>query len=169
MATGTRIGFPGTIAGGAVTSSDNNDLPGGVIGYASITANQTGITTLTTITGLAPGAVTVGSNRFIGVHVHGIVGANADHAYFQVGIYDAGSLVQRKNLVGSGVSSPDSARRTNIDLWFYVNNPSSGSHTYTVKLGNAGSDTSTLNWVADIGTANDAVSFITVWDLGPKF
>ena len=60
-----RTGYPATeIAGDVLTTTNFNKLPGGLLGYATVTANQGSITTIADLTGLSV-AVPVNTSRIV--------------------------------------------------------------------------------------------------------
>src|SRR6266700_2865661 len=66
----SRVAYPGTaVTNDVLTAANVNNLPGGWIGYAEVTANQTGITTEVDLTGLSQ-AVTVNTSRRIRISLY---------------------------------------------------------------------------------------------------
>jgi len=151
----TRTGFPGTTSAGDVLhSSDITKLPGGWIGYLEKTTNQTGISSITDISGLSL-TVTVGTNRTILITGHfGAFDVSANcfvKGYIRESSTTLGVFVDDNLLAGQRGSGEGS-------VWLQ---PTAGSHTYKLSL-SASAGTVDLDC-----TANDpGSSFILVQDLG---
>lgn len=160
-----RTAWTGTAAVGEVfNAADAKSIPGGWIGYAEVTANQTISTgTETDLTGLTV-TVTVAANRKIRIRGQGIIsrsvadgvsvgrikegstelGRWAQHAPSATTEFDAAS--------GDAVSSPAGVFVT----------PSAGSHTYKLTLQRfSGTGNVVLN------AAAGSQAFIMVEDVGP--
>ena len=101
-------------------------MPGGVLGYAEVTATQGTFTALTDITGLAV-TVTVASGRRIKISCK--IGATTSVAgdVAQAFIYEGATLLQNTSLdlrLGSGIYSAFSV----------VKSPTAGVHTYKIAM-----------------------------------
>lgn len=156
---------PGATVGEVFSAADAKSIPGGWIGYAEVTANQTLTNTAveTDLTGLSV-TVTVGASRKIRIRAQGIVsrtvadgvtigrikegstelGRWSQHAPSAATEFDAAA--------GDAVSSPGGVFAT----------PSAGSHTYKLTLQRfSGTGNVVLN------AAAGSQASITVEDLGP--
>jgi hypothetical protein len=156
-----RTAYPGSQSvGDVLTSANFTKLPGGWIGYAEVTANQTGITTDTALTGLTV-TVTVGTSRKIRITGVGViertVGDGQGIGYIKEGATKLGRWAQANQVTvaqgsGSVVSNPGSTFTT----------PSAGSHTYFLTLERT-TGTGTIQLDAAAGTP----AYILVEDIGP--
>ena len=95
-------------AGNILTAAQMNRLPWGIIGYAQATANQTGITTETNVTGLSV-TFTADSTRYYKTTIYTFSALqNTAAGYAEFRITD-GSNVQKQNGViyqAAGVQAP---------------------------------------------------------------
>jgi hypothetical protein len=95
-------------AGNILTAAQMNRLPWGIMGYAQATANQTGITTETNVTGLSV-TFTADSTRYYKTTIYTFSALqNTAAGYAEFKITD-GSNVQKQSGViyqGAGVQSP---------------------------------------------------------------
>lgn len=131
--------------------------PRGVLGYAEVTADQSGIgTTIADLTSLSV-AVTVSANRRIRLTGRGVFQKDATAqsviGYFREGSTQLGQFF-RDELSGSGTVGHEGSR--------VLNGPSSGSHTYKLSAKTNGTN-ATLK--ADSG-AEFGPAFILVEDIG---
>jgi hypothetical protein len=150
-----RTAFAGTTSPGDVlTSAQITRLPGGWIGYAEVTANQTGISSITDLTSLTV-TVTAGTSRRLLITGRGRV-TQASSA--------ASSVMSIRN--GAGTILQESAQTlevgyTAVPLPMSVQTPSSGSNTYKLSL-------STPAGTIDLNAAATYPAFILVTDVGPS-
>jgi len=158
-----RTAYAGTaVAGDVYTAANHARMPGGWIGYAEVTATQSGISAETDLTGLTV-TVTVGTNRRIRVS------ANVNLLYTTGGAADTIIFLHIK----AGASYLNGARwqfksDTSLNQQdnftpFAVLTPSAGSHTYKLS---AVRNTGTLGTISVNANANFPSS-ILVEDLGP--
>lgn len=127
-------------------------MPGGVLGYAQVTANQTGITTVVDLTGLTV-TVTVGSARRI--QITGI-------ALFQDGTIDTqvimsiqeGATVLTQSAIDQGLAASNQTLNPMVIL-----SPTAGVHTYKLT---AQASAGTVQMTAAATTP----AFILVQDIG---
>lgn len=149
--------FPGEITTGELVSAAGlNSLPGGVLGYAEVTANQTGITTETDLTGLSV-TVTVADSRRIKITYFGAHEINTVDNRVVASIKESTTTLAFLQTHHSEAATPG---RHNA-YGAAVITPSSGSHTYKVTM-----------LAPDAGSASLAASatgpaFILVEDIGP--
>lgn len=145
--------------GDVITETDLEKLPGGWLGYASVTANQNVATsTVTDLTGLSV-TVTVGANRLIKLSASCLLSRSVADGV-TVGYFREGST----ELGRWGQHSPSAT--TEFDWcsgWCLVSAPSAGSHTYKLSMNRA---TGTGNATLNAGTG--AAAWILVEDLGPS-
>ncbi len=140
----------------AATSTNMNKMAGGWIGYATNSADQTGITTLVDVTDITV-TVTVGTSRLIRVDVLGLVTISTNSANYVGRIQQDGS--------NAGTWAYKDGGAANDADWqhgFVVLTPSAGSHTYKATLATS-SGSGTLS--VDGTSPNQARILVT--DLGP--
>lgn len=144
-----------------VLAADMNDLPGGVLGYAEVTANETGITALTDLTGLSV-TVDVVANRRIRVTGHGQIenAPSGTEDIAVVGFVREGSTTLGR--WGSVFNHDIDTALSEIAESSVVLTPSSGSHTYKLSL-----QRTIGSGAGGIRAAADNPSFILVEDIGP--
>lgn len=160
-----RTAFTPTATAGAVlTAAQVKQIPGGWIGYAEVTANQTISTgTETDLTGLTV-TVAVGSSRKIRIRAQGILSRSVADGVtvgrIKEGATTLGTWAQHSpnattefdGASGEAVSSPGGVFAT----------PSAGTHTYKLTLQRfSGTGNVILN------AASGSQASITVEDLGP--
>lgn len=139
-----------------LTAANLNKLAGGWLGYAEVTADQTGIgTSVTDLTSLSV-TVTVPASRRVRVTGKIIVGAaSTPPAVVELYIRDGSSTTLNKSQIRIDAASQDSL----MAAW--VGTPAPGSNTYKLSaLVTAGTFTS--------AAAATYPSFILVEDLGPS-
>lgn len=163
----SRTAYAGTAADGDVyTAANHTKMPGGWIGYANVTASQTGIGAEADLTGLTV-TVTVGSNRLI--RISALVNIEVDTS--GTGNEDVALLSIKEGvtyLAGArfavGAESNDVVDyQSCLTPSVLVVAPSAGSHTYKLSLALA-SGTATLRTNASATLP----AFIMVEDLGPS-
>ncbi len=150
-----RTAYVGTEAAGDVLTAANfNKLPGGLIGYAIVTANQTGISTATNLTSLTV-TVTVNTSRIIMIDAIGVMGQNSSTGLGNLTIYEGAT--QLANSV---------CTMTAAGFWtgrpLCVLSATSGAHTYNLK---ASTNAGTIDLIA---SATQPAT-LTVYDMGPNF
>ncbi len=157
----TRTGVPGTTAGGNIwTSANVNNLPGGVIAYSKVTANNTGITTITdlvTITFTAPGS------RLYMIHGHaGLLTKNTSSGLTKVFFRDTAAatinVAAEVNMVATDRMSVNG---------FTYDAPSSGSTEYRLSALTSGANDVDLS--ANAFGSDPGPTYILVQDVGPSF
>lgn len=126
-----RTAYPGTAVAGVLTVANVNNLPGGWIGYVSITADSnTWNTTATAITGLSV-TVTVNTSRRIRITASAVLETGGSAAVTDIYLWrDNGgaspvALTKRRWGGGSGLAQ---ATFTIVE----EDHPSAGSHTYSL-------------------------------------
>ena len=153
----TRTTLPGTADPGEVaTSAFANSLPGGWLGWTTVTASQTGITTETALTGLTL-TVTVQANRVLKVTAHlNLVLSSGTGANVVVAIKEGAtylSAVQEVRDLNNGVFA--------VTITAVVT-PTAGAHTYYVSLSRTTASTTTVG--TNAGATIPAV--LVVEDIG---
>jgi hypothetical protein len=140
-----------------LTAANVNNLPGGLIGYAQITADSaTFANLLTDIAGLSQ-AVTVNNNRRIRITVDASVNTSAtDACFFYI---REGSTQLRAITYVWGANA-----NANYIHFSVVIDPSSGSHTYKLS-GQTNTGTTSVKILA---SATNPAS-IQIDDVGPTF
>src|SRR6266487_5026911 len=139
----SRVAYPGTaVTNDVLTASNVNNLPGGAIGYAEITADSaTWGTTVTDVAGLSQ-AVTVNTSRKIRITVDFSVTTSTQDAH---DFYIREGSTQLR-----GVRHQWGANTASEYVHFsVVINPSAGAHTY--KLSAAKANAGTGNVLAAVG------------------
>ncbi len=144
--------------GDVLTKANFDKLPGGSIGYAQVTANQTGIVqgVTTDLTNLTV-TVTVNTSRRIRIYakVDGTSGTAGD--LLELLIREGSTTLQTRSFTHlSGTNY--SPLETFIDL-----SPTAASHTYKLSLLCTGTGAATIQASAT------RVAFIQVDDVGPAF
>lgn len=141
------------VSGTVLTATNLDKYPGGWIGYAEVTANQTGISALTDITSLTV-TVTAGTSRRLLAEGYCRITQQTSSGVGEVYILENGTQVNRSSFTRSagdnGMHHPRAVRT-----------PSSGSNTYKLAA-SVGSGT------LDIIASATQPAFILVQDLGPS-
>ena len=151
-----RTAYVGTqVAGDVLTAANFTKLPGGWIGDASVTANQTGITTVADLTNLTV-AVTAGSSRRLRITAQAIITRTVNDGYVLMSIKEGATVLQQIQI--HPVSTDGDTKSGSVTV-----TPSSGSHTYKLTL-ERGSGTGTVGIAANAS----APAFILVEDIGPS-
>lgn len=150
-----RTAYPGTQAvGDVLTSANFTRLPGGWIGDVSVTANQTGITTVTDLTSLTL-TVTAGTSRRLYIEAQAIVTRTVNDGYSLLSIKEGATTLQQIQI--HSASTDGDTVYGNVTV-----TPTSGSHTYKLTL-ERGSGTGTTGIAANAS----APAFIRITDIGP--
>jgi hypothetical protein len=140
-----------------LSAAEENGAAGGWIGYVEVTADQSGITSIADLTSLSV-TVTVGADRLI--KITGCVRASNGTASKAASlyIYESTTELQRADAhlqdadIGAGITA------TRI-----LNDPSTGTHTYKLRMA------SLIGGTATMRASADEPAFILVEDLGPAF
>ena len=145
---------PTASVGEVVNAVDIHSIPGGWLGYNQVTANQTGISSETALTGLTV-TVDVGADRRIKITAHGRFTRTAADGVTQLRIKESTTIFQEVNIRNSTTAGE-------TEQGIAVITPSEGLHTYHL----------TLTLVTGTGTVGLAASatvpaFILVEDIGP--
>lgn len=129
--------------------------PSGTLAYAEVTSGQSGISSLTDLSGLSV-TVEVPANRRIRVSGYGLLSADTANATFNLHIRESTTTLQRWT---GRYEKPtaDILDQANIQA---VLTPSQGSHTYKLSLETAAG---TIDLTAD----STRPAYIMVEDLGP--
>lgn len=150
-----RTGYVATqSAGDVLTSANFTKLPGGWIGYANVTANQTGITAITDLTNLTV-TVTVGTNRLIQITGFGSISTTANDNNGSLYVRESSTQLARSQQWLDNTLVP-----TGTYVACLLNAPSAGAHTYKLSLEATAS--------AGLEAASTRPAFILVEDLGPS-
>ena len=154
----SRTAFPGTSTDSTIhTAADDNKLPGGWIGYAEVTASQTGIgSTDTDLTGLSV-AVTVNTSRRIRISCQATTTADSGSPVLRLKIKEGATQLTQLVREQSATSGGSSGQTVCGAVWL---TPSSGSHTYKLAFQAA---TAT----GGIFASSTEPAWIGVEDLGP--
>jgi hypothetical protein len=148
-----RTGFPGTSTTGIThTAANDNNLPGGWIGYVQVVANQSSITGEADLTGLSQ-AITVNTNRRIKVTGKIQVSSTVSTDSAILRIKEGATQLQqgRGNADNSGLTIQVSAVLT----------PTAGSHTYKLSLERDGTGSATMQ------ASSTVPAFLLIEDIGP--
>jgi hypothetical protein len=131
--------------------------PAGLIGYAAVTANQTGITTEADLTGLAA-TVTVSAGRYIRITGSIRYGGTTVDDVATLRIKEGTTLHQTSQMsIGRNTTQANPYMERSVIL-----TPTAGSHIYKLTLERS-VGTGNMQMVASVG----APAFIAVEDLGP--
>lgn len=129
---------------------------GGQLGYAEVTANQTGITSETDLTGLSV-AVTVGANRRIKITGQGHVTPQTSVGTCVGRIKEGATNLGR----WAGADGGTPIGNSSLEIGSAILTPSAGSHTYKLTLQKfTGGNT------VDLTAATGLPAFILVEDIG---
>lgn len=130
------------------------NLAWGVIGYASVTANQSGITTATDLTGLTTGAITLPGNRRYSLSFECYINSTVNGDIALITIQEGATVLQSvygiSNIGANSISGS------------VIITPTGGAHTYKltmVRIAGTGSHT--------MYASTTAPAFILLQDLGP--
>lgn len=127
----------------------------GILGYAQVTANQTGISAVTDLTGLSV-MVDIATNRFVRITGHTVTVQRGSAGVLIARIYEDATQLQRFGQHGSSID-----QSVLIEGSVVLDSPSAGSHTYKLRL-------STTAGTVDSQAAADFPAFILVEDIGPS-
>lgn len=153
----SRTAYPATESAGDILTTTNFDkLPGGLIGYATATSNQTGITTITDLTSLSV-TVTVNTSRLIKVVGSTVLQQATGAGTGSFFIRESSTTLQTRTYYLAV-----NAATTHGHAEVLIAAPSSGSHTYKLSLS---VDANTIGSLA----SSTQPAFIAVYDLGPSF
>jgi hypothetical protein len=142
--------------GEVLTAARLDTLPRGWVGYAEVTANQSGIAADTNLTGLSSAPV-VQAGRRLEVVGQGVISVTVANTIA------VGWIKQDGVKVGKwGQFSPDATTEFELFYGAAILTPSAGVHTYALSLERAGG-TGTITLNADA----TGKAFIMVRDLGP--
>lgn len=141
--------------GDVLTSANFTKLPGGWIGYAEVTADQTTITSETDLTSLTV-TVTVGSNRRIKITGHIRVNGSTTDNVAGLRIKESTTTLQLASTYNPGTSS-----HTTL-IGQVVLTPSAGSHSYKLSL-----ETLTGGGNVSLEASATNPAYILVEDMGP--
>jgi len=150
----TRTAYPGTTSPGDVLTSANvTKFPGGLIGWAIITASTSGIGA--TGASIASLTVTVGSNRIILISAFAVLQQSGVDGIDNLTIKEGGT-----QLSNDGFTQHATWFNTSYGIALLA--PSGGSHTYTMFIS------------ASAGTCGTVCSsvqpgWMLIEDLGPAF
>lgn len=148
------MGFPFS-PGDIPTAADLNALPRGFLGYAQVTANQTGISSEVDLTGLSVTLTPAASRRIrisFQVAYNMVTTAGSAQTLIKEGSTVFTDVVMRIETVGVNATATGSV----------VITPSAASHTYKLTAAKA-SGGNTMN----VGASSTRPGFILVEDLGP--
>ena len=155
----SRVAGPGTFVTGSIHQhTEDNNMPGGLIGYATTSTNQGSITTMTDLTGLSQ-AVTVGANRAIRITGQLQLSSTATDLA-SLHIREGSTTLNMSRLAWSVANTGET-----LHVEALVMAPSTGSHTYKLSV-NRDSGSGTLT-TAVSGT--DRPGILLIHDDGPSF
>lgn len=130
-----------------------DNVAGGTLGYAQVTANQTGITSVTDLTGLSV-SVTVGAGRRI--RISGMAKVSND----TLGGRTAGRIQEGGTVLTDFVDFyAPAANASAVGYGSVVLTPSAGSHTYKLALQG-------VTGTASMSAGPSNIAFILVEDIG---
>jgi hypothetical protein len=133
----SRTAWAGTATTEVFDVADANSLPGGWIGYVQVTADQTGITAETNLTGLSQ-AVTVGTSRRLKLSCHMVLSKSVATTRSIVRIKEGATTLEQC------ITGHISTVNHTITGWVIIT-PSSGSHTYNLSLESLDSGSASLS------------------------
>lgn len=148
----SRTTVPGTFdPGEVIASADHNKTPGGWTGYVQVTASQTGISTITDLTGLSV-TMTLQSSRYIRITGFARLSRTVNDGYTTFSIREGSTTLQ---FVAPLVIT-DAPHHVSVIL-----TPTSGSHTYKLSL-----ERTTGTGTTGISAASNNPAYLLVEDLG---
>jgi hypothetical protein len=164
-----RVALPGSggtgdVDGSVFSAASVDKLPGGLIGYAIATSNQSGITAAVDLTGLSV-TCTPNTSRIVKVEwtiEFADASSQGTTETFRVFVVKDGSQLGFYDYVsnpGGGLNNASSSGFI-LDL-----NPTNASHTYKLQGSRSGSAVGTFTLVASSSVPNT----LTVTDCGPSF
>lgn len=142
-----------------LTAANYNDGAGGQIGKASITTNQTGITTAVDVTNLTL-TLTPNASRTIEIAWQFTAVSNTSGDNCILNVVKDGSIIDFFQYGASTVDNLVCVSGRTIDQ-----NPTNASHTYKLNFGRTGSSGGT--WT--IKGANPGRGWLWVYDVGPNY
>lgn len=142
------------VAGTTLTAANLDKYPGGWIGYAEVTANQTGISSVTDLTSLSV-TVTVGTSRRIQVFGFARLTQQTSNGIITFSIRDGSSTTLSTYLFTASTGNSTQG------VVSAVLTPSSGSNTYKLSL-------ATTAGTVDMSAGATFPAHILVCDLGPS-
>ena len=135
------------------------NMPWGVIGYAAITANQTGITTVADITSLTLTHTAVNNRRY---RITGRINiqSNTVSDYGQIQLTDSTPTQLENSLFNTHTSANNDTTQSIV----FVEAGISGSVTRKLRAGRAGGSAGTFQ----VSASATAPAFILIEDIGPS-
>lgn len=133
----------------------------GALGYAEVTANQSGITTLTDLTGLSV-AVNVAAGRRIRITGHAQISQSASGTETIATVLYVREGSTTLGRAASDIDDFSGSRSQTHEGSIVLESPSEGVHTYKLSL-----ETTIGAGSSGINAANDNPAFILVEDIGP--
>lgn len=153
----TRTPWPGSVVDGEIANDDDfNSIPGGWIGDASVTSNQSGITSEVAVTGLAV-TPTVAASRKIKVTVCLHVEVDASSNRVIVRVKAGGTTLQTFRLTDTNANLADTAH------FSVFHSPSAGAVAYTVTV-----ERTTGAGTATVSASATSPATLLVEDMGPS-
>lgn len=155
----TRTSSAGNIVfNSAIASSDINNQPGGLVGYAKVTADVTSITTAVDLTGYTL-TLTPPASRILRIDYRLSLGSTVANDGFGVIVMKDGSQVDRTNW-GLSLAKAGAA----VGFWYDIG-PTNASHVYKLQGGRNAVSTGTFTVDASATTPG----WLTITDMGPSF
>lgn len=159
----TRTSIPGSKAGStdSISVADFNAGPGGLIGKAKVTSNQSSITSLVAATGLTL-TLTPNASRDIKIVAVLEMSAATASGQYQIVILKDGTQIARTDVAYAPLTAnlAIGGRCEALD-----ESPTNASHTYSVSVGQSGGDVNTWTLVA----SSTVPASLKVEDVGSTF
>src|SRR5690554_6485754 len=149
--------MPDFVAGEIVTANKMNEIPKGVLGYAQVTSGQSGITSMTDLTGLSV-TVNIPAGRIIRITGHALIGVSNTRSVAAGWIREGSSTLGRFGAVDNQALAAQA-----FALGYgaaILSSPSAGQHTYKLSL-----EVTSGTGSASITASSTSPAYILVEDL----
>jgi len=150
--------MPDFVAGEIVTANKMNQIPKGVLGYAQVTSGQSGITSMTDLTGLSV-TVNISAGRIIRITGHGLLSVSNFRSVAAGWIREGSSTLGRFGSVDNQALTANAFALGHGAV--ILSSPSPGQHTYKLSL-----EVTSGSGTASLQAFTTSPAYILVEDLG---
>lgn len=152
----SRTGYVATESAlDVLTTTNFNKMPNGLIGYATTTSTQTGISSVTDLTSLSV-TVTANTSRLFKITAYVVVFQQTSTGTVTLSIKESATTL------GAGQKAVVASNAAIMHVTTLVTAPSAGSHTYKLTL-------ATSAGTVDTSSSAAQPAWIMVEDVGPSF